>query len=311
MDGLRGYSYALKAAQDAVDIHTGSLTFSDALRAATGLYNSSWTAFQSQKRNAVPVEPCQQISSDTISRVVTSNETTHHATDAELKPKLKPKPNPKPKPKPQLTNLFNGKHEPLYTLHMPVWGSLRESSSPGVPYRSHRYSNTTSTSKNNKNIGEFPTQSSRYLFAYNHNIQSVLMEKDPLLCKVDMYLRETMARASNAISGITIPLEVDSLNRANEWIVDGILTFRKLVASYLFFIQNEYVAEDGRPFTVPFNIPRGKPMATGEFRYRVQTVQFPSRRAWAAFASLYSLWGNTPCAPRFSAAQLYSGSRLN
>jgi len=264
---LRGYSYALKAARDAVYIHSGPLNFFDALRTAAGLYTSSWIEFQSHKR-------------------VSSSMSTPSSTSVFAHNQHKPKYN-------RLKNAID-RTPPLPSPTLGIGqanelGQFACYTASDVPLGHPlfvRLDTRASTKKYNTSDGMFPTASSQTLFAYNHNIQSVLMERDPLLCKVDIFLREALATS----------------------FIDGtIFTFRKLLTTYLLFMQNEYVIKDGPPFLVPFNLPQPKPRPNGDLVYKVQTIKFPSRRAWAAFAALYFLWKNTPCAPRFKLVQLYSG----
>ena len=275
-EDLRGYSYALKAARDAIHIHSGALNFSDALRTAAGLYTSSWIEFQSRKQTiAAPIKTRTAMPSSNSTpsaSVCTHSQKQKYNRFKNTSDHTPPLPNP---------TLGIGQADEL--------GEFARHTVSDVPFGRPlfvRFDNRAFTKHNNTSDGMFPTASSQTLFAYNHNIQSVLMERDPLLCKVDIFLREALATS----------------------FMDGtIFTFRKLMANYLLFMQNEYVVNDGPPFCVPFNLPQTKARANGDLIYKFQTIKFPSRRAWAAFAALYFLWKNTPCAPRFKMVQLYSG----
>lgn len=266
-EDLRGYSYALKAARDAIHIHSGALNFSDALRTAAGLYTSSWIEFQSRKQTIVaPIKTRLAMVTTPSVSVFTHNQKYNRFKNTIAIP------NP---------TLGIGQANEL--------GEFARYTASDVPFGRPlfvRLDTRALKKNNNTSDGMFPTASSQTLFAYNHNIQSVLMERDPLLCKVDIFLREALATS----------------------FIDGtIFTFRKLMTNYLLFMQNEYVANDGPPFCVPFNLPQTKARANGDLIYKFQIIKFPSRRAWAAFAALYFLWKNTPCAPRFKMVQLYSG----
>jgi len=136
---------------------------------------------------------------------------------------------------------------------------------------------------------QFPTAASRDLFRYNHNLQSVLMERDPFLCTADAYVRGVLEEVGQTPSST-------------------VFTFRRLLFRYLDFAKS-YTPAGTPPFYAQLDMPVA-PCQESALRYRRQKITFPSRRAWAAFLALNSLWAATPWPPRCTAKQLYSGHKL-
>ena len=291
MDNMRGYSYALKAARDAVNIHSGALNFVDALRTAAGLYTASWTEFQTRKIANATRTGVDSINADVLHTPKNVNTSANNSANNSSANNSSANDNGTTTQRYQIPHVNTPVSRTL-TARLDTStrrGSFGERNVSG-------WNNGGGWSKQGggheggaftlKLDGMFPTLNSHNLFAYNHNIQSVLMERDPLLCKANHYLREKLS---------TSPPD------------GSIFTFRKLITNYLAFMQIEYVVEDGAPFGVPFNLPQSKSKPSGDLIYKFQTIKFPSRRAWAAFAALYFLWKNTPCAPRLKMIQLYPG----